>query len=124
MQPTLQANLNHIPPTMLQQLAVLAQQDGLNLEEYHERMIATWLKNPIRFRQNSPKITSSGTALTPEQAQIPNVEQAIADSPNFVKAILAMPKIDGHDDLFERSQDSRDLDFDDLYFGEKVDVSH
>lgn len=124
MQPTLQANLNHIPPTMLQQLAVLAQQDGLNLEEYHERMVATWLKNPIRFRQNSPKITPSDIALTPKQAQIPNVEQAIADSPSFVKAILAIPKIEGHDDLFERSQDSRDLDFDDLYFGEKVDVSH
>lgn len=124
MQTNIHANFNHVSPTIFAKLAVMAEVDGIDLEEYHEQILARWIQYSTKFSENSPNIAKSVPTLTPQQAQIPNLEQAIANSPSFAKDILAMPKIEGHEDLFERSQDNRELDFDDLYFGEKADVSY
>lgn len=118
------ANFNHVSPSIFARLAVMAEADGIDLEEYHEQILARWIQSPSKFCEISLNNTKNEPVITPQQAQIPNLEQAIADSPSFVRDILAMPKIAGHDDLFERSQESRELDFDNLYFGEKTDVSH
>lgn len=129
MQTNIYANFNHVSPSIFAKLAVMAEAEGFDLEEYHEQILAHWIQFPTKLSDISPNIAKNDQTLTPQQAQIPNLAQAIADSPSFAKDILAMPKIEGHDDLFERGQDSRDLDFDNLNFnnsdfGEKADVSH
>lgn len=107
MQTNIHANFNHVSPSIFAKLAVMAEADGIDLEEYHEQILAHWIQYPTKLSDILANSAKHKRTITTKQVQIPNIKQAITDSPSFAKAILAMPKIDGHDDLFERSQDSR-----------------
>lgn len=116
----IQANLNHISKDTLEQLSVLAKQNGMSVEEYHADLLDFWVAFPINLKNFTAKKTKSlPIQLTEKQQKIPNIEQAIANRSNFAKDLLAMPIIEGHDDLFECRHEGRQIDVDDLVFDDK-----
>lgn len=107
-----QVNLNNISQDTFNKLAILSSKNGLSIEDYHEQVLSFWVEFANHWENSQHKTVNK------KQQSIPNFQQAVANTPSFLQGLLAMPKIDGHDDLFDRVNDKREIDVDDLYFGE------
>ncbi|MFW2177248.1 MULTISPECIES: hypothetical protein [unclassified Moraxella] len=121
----IQANLNHISPQILQKLNALAVQQNMSVEVYHEQVLDFWIEFANRWVNFNPTANTASPlkvqeVLTEPQLTIPNLQQAIDNTPSFLQHLLAMPAIEGHDDLFERNDEAREIDVDDLDFGETL----
>lgn len=105
----IQANLNKISPATLERLAVLAQEDGLNLDEYFGKMAEYWVSHPIKFQQIYP--THSPNKLTARQAKLPDIEEPASHNQAFIEHLLSMPTLEGYDDveLFPRDTSSANV---------------
>lgn len=116
------ANLNQVSQDTLQQLAILAKQNGLSVEDYHQEILRFWVKFPINlhnFEKKSPIKQQDNQNLTSQsqdfiRAELPKKAKDPAKNRAFIEHLLNMPKLDGYDDveLFLRSQEpARVVDF-------------
>lgn len=63
MQTNTQANFNHVSPSIFAKLAVMAEADGIDLEEYHEQILARWIQYPTKLSETSPNFEPSQSNL-------------------------------------------------------------
>lgn len=97
----IQANLNRISPTTLERLAVLADQHGLSVEDYHEQMVEFWVNHPLHtiatYQLKQPLL--SVKSLTERQKKLPDINEPASYNQSFIKQLLALPTLDDYDDV-------------------------
>jgi hypothetical protein len=114
--------LQSVSNETVEQLAVLANQAGMTLDEYHQQVLSLWINftklSNGAFPDTLPSLAnacSQSTALNRNSngAAAASIEESNTTKVSFVEHLLNMPVLEGYEneDIFARSDESiRDLD--------------
>ena len=110
--------LQSVSNETVEQLAVLANQAGMTLDEYHQQVLSLWINFTKLSNGALPSLAnacSQSTALNRNSngAAAASIEESNTTKVSFVEHLLNMPVLEGYEneDIFARSDESiRDLD--------------